>query len=174
MRLDSPWRGPLWLAFLFGCLVSATASGRFSVRLIADGALSFAFVPAFQVAALFVACRTGVRARVPFSRAVDAFFASQTPWFGWMTIVAAIFAVAPPRSSGLLLKPILYSGIVPFVWSGLTDARFFREVMDRRPLAAWRDVALQRLVGWSASLAYFFGIAAWHENVPEMLRRFVR
>jgi hypothetical protein len=38
-------RRPLLLAFLLGCSVSMLASGRFTLRLIVDGTLSFAFVP---------------------------------------------------------------------------------------------------------------------------------
>ena len=159
------WRRPLWLAFVFGCLVSATASGRFSARLIVDGALSFAFVPAFEVAALSIVCRTGVRAKVPFAHAVDRFFAGNTPWLVWMTIVAAAFAVVPPRNSGPLLKGAFFGSVGPLVWSGYADFLFFREVMQRDGAGAWRDVGLQRLVGWSAILTYFFGIAVWHEYV---------
>jgi hypothetical protein len=117
-RKRSLWRRPLWLAFVFGCLVSAAASGRFSVRLIGDGALSFAFVPAFEVAALAIVCRTGVRARLPFAEAVDRFFAGNRPWLVWMTIVAAVFSVVPPRSVGPLVKPELFGSVVPLVSSG--------------------------------------------------------
>jgi hypothetical protein len=164
-RNRSPWRRPLWLAFVFGCLVSATASGRFSVRLIADGALSFAFVPAFEVAALAIVCRTGVRARLPFAETVDRFFAGNSPWLVWMTIVAAVFAVVPPRSVGSLVKPALFLSLVPLVWSGYLDFRFFRNVMQRDGVGARRDLVLHRLIGWSATLTYFFGIAIWHEYV---------
>jgi hypothetical protein len=167
-RKHSLWRRPLWLAFVFGCMVSATASGRLSVRLIADGALSFAFVPAFEVAALAVVCGTGVRARLPFAEAVDRSFAGNTPWLVWMTVVAAAFAVVPPRSAGPLLKPALFGSVVPLVWSGFNDFRFFRDVMRRDGAGARRDVALQRLVGWGAVLTYFFGIAAWHEYVRQI------
>ena len=38
-------RRPLLLLFVLGCGVSMEVSGRFSLRLIADGMISFAFVP---------------------------------------------------------------------------------------------------------------------------------
>src|SRR5688572_14263722 len=38
-------RQPLFLAFVLGCGVSMLGSGRLTIRLIADGTLSFAFVP---------------------------------------------------------------------------------------------------------------------------------
>jgi hypothetical protein len=159
----SLWRGPLWLAFVIGCVVSAGASGGFRVRLIADGAVSFAFVPAFEVAALAIVCRTETRARVPFPEAVGRFFAGNTPWLAWMTIVAAAFAVTPPRSIGPLVKPALFGSLVPLVWSAYADFRFFRDVMQRDGAGARRDLALHRLISWSAILIYFFGIAIWHE-----------
>jgi len=162
-RKHSFWRRPLWLAFVFGCTVSAAASGRFSVRLIADGALSFAFVPAFEVAALAIVCRTGERARLPFAEAVDRFFAGNTPWLIWMTILAAALALVPPRSIGPLVKPALFGSVVPLVWSGYLDFRFFRDVMQRNGAGARRDLAFHRLIGWGAILTYFFGIAVWHE-----------
>jgi len=169
-RKYSLWRRPLAQAFVFGCMVSATASGRFSARLIADGALSFAFVPAFEVAALAIVCRTGVRARLPFAEAVDRFFAGNTPWLVWMTIVAAAFAVVAPRRIGPLVMPALFGSLVPLIWSGCLDFRFFRDVMQRDRPGAWRDLALHRLTGWSAILAYFFGVAFWHRSLPQILR----
>ena len=159
------WRRPLWLAFVLGCLVSATTTGRFGIRSIVDGAVSFAFVPAFQVGALFIVCRFGARARMPFGETVDRFFAGNTPWILWLTLVAAAYAVVPPRSSSTLFRPALLGAIVPAVWSGYSDFLFFRRVMERAPAGAGRDLALQRLLGWSAGFAYFFGIAVWHEYV---------
>ena len=167
-REYSLWRRPLWLAFVFGCLVSTTASGRFSVRLIVDGASSFAFVPVFEVVALSIVYRAGVRARLPFAQVVDRFLAGNTPWLVWMTIAAAAFAVVPPRDTGPLVKVAFFGSIVPLLWSGYADFRFFQEVMLRDSAGARRDVALYRLIGWSAILTYFFGIAVWHEYVQQI------
>jgi hypothetical protein len=167
-RIYSLWRGPLELVLVAGCLVSAAASGRFNVRLIVDGAVSFAFLPVFQVAALYLVCRTGVRARLPFAEAVDRFFEGNRAWLVWMTIVAAAFAVLPPRAINRLMKPALLSSVVPFLWSGRADFRFFRDAMQRDAAGAWRDVMLQRAFGLGAGLTYFFGIAVWHEYVPQL------
>ena len=166
-RRHSVWRRPLWMAFVFGCMVSALASGRFSVRLIADGSVSFAFVPVFEVAALAIVSRGGVRVRLPFAEAVERFFAGNTPWLVWMTIVAAAFAVVPPRDIGPLVRPALFGSVVPLVWSGCADFRFFRDVMQRGVAGARRDVVLYRLIAWTSILTYFFGIAAWHEYVRQ-------
>jgi hypothetical protein len=166
----SLWSGPLWLAFLLGCAVSAAVSGRFSARLIADGAISFAFIPAFEVASLLVVCHTGSRRRVPFSEAIDRFFEAHKSWWVWIAILAVTLALVPPRASRPWVKPLILAAIVPAIWSGFAHARFFRETMQRRPLDAWRDVALQRFLGWGASGAYFYGLAAWREVLPQLFR----
>jgi hypothetical protein len=53
-------RRPLLLAFTLGCAVSLLASGRLSARLIVDGAVSFAFVPVFEVLAFAALYRRGI------------------------------------------------------------------------------------------------------------------
>src|SRR5437867_1910507 len=69
-------RRPLLLLLFLGATISALASGRFSVRLIVDGALSFAFVPAIEMAALAIVAGRRARARaLPFANASDLFFA---------------------------------------------------------------------------------------------------
>jgi len=37
--------------------------------------------------------------------------------------------------------------------------------MQRGGVGARRDLVLHRLIAWSATLTYFFGIAVWHEYV---------
>ena len=48
-------RRPLFLAFVLGCGVSMLGSGRLTLRLIADGALSFAFVPLAELLGFVIA-----------------------------------------------------------------------------------------------------------------------
>jgi hypothetical protein len=96
---------------------------------------------------------------------VDRFLAGNTHWLVWVTCVGAVFSVVPPRSVGPLVKPALFGSVVPLVWSGYLDFQFFRDVMQRGGVGARRDLVLHRLIGWSATLTYFFGIAVWHEYV---------
>jgi hypothetical protein len=149
-------------------------SGRFSVRLIADGAMSFAFVPTFDVAALGVVCLTGPRARRPFAWTVDRFFAGNAAWLVWMAILAGVFAAIPPRYPLPLFGSPLLTGLVPLVWCACGDFRFFRSSMERSPAGAWRDLALHRLILWTSAVSYFFGIALWHEYVPQVVGWFMR
>ena len=69
------WRRPVLLLFVLGCGLSAAATGRFTVRLLFDGMVSFAFVPAITIALLAVIGRPSP-SRLSFSRAIDVFFAS--------------------------------------------------------------------------------------------------
>src|SRR5262245_25338762 len=82
-------RQPLLLAFLMGCTVSLTASGRVSARLVVDGALSFAFVPIIEVLAFAVVFRRSART-MPFADAADRFFTGNAPW---LLILAALAAL---------------------------------------------------------------------------------
>ena len=50
-------RRPLLLAFRLGCGVSIVASGRFTLRLIVDGTVSFAFVPLCELIAFVIVHR---------------------------------------------------------------------------------------------------------------------
>jgi hypothetical protein len=157
-------RRPLLLAFVLGWSVSLQASGRLSARLIGDGAVSFAFVPLFEMAALGAVYRLGPR-RISFARAVDLFFAANAPWLLWMIAFAVLRclqtpmqATAPPRS----LLSMLEVSLVPIAaWSAWIDLQFFREVLPRPAASPGRDLILQRAIGWTCALGYFAGYAIW-------------
>jgi hypothetical protein len=166
-RRGSWWRRPLALLFAFGCLVSILASGRLTARLILDGAVSFAFVAAIEIAAFAMARSTGGR-RAPvasppasFSRDVDLFLVGNAPWFLWMVLVGAIFGAVPPRALGPWMSPALLGSLIPTVWSAWIDFHFFREVLQRSPSGARRAVLVNRAIGWVAAFGIFLGIAIW-------------
>jgi hypothetical protein len=169
-RQASLLRRPLLLAFVFGCAVSALASGRFSARLIADGAVSFAFVPAIELAAFAVVYGTGTRQRLPFARAVDLFFSGNTPWLLWLAGLAAGSCLVSPRHIGPWLLPVALSMLVPIAWSASIDFHFFREVTNRPAREAIRDLILHRTLAWTSGAAYFFGIVIWSETLPAIVR----
>ncbi len=160
-------RRPLFLAFVFGCVVSLEASGRFTARLVADGAISAAFVPIFETIALGAVFRRRPHV-ISFARAVDIFFVANAPWLLWLIALAAlrglespIQATAPPP----LLEWIVIGSLVPTaVWSAWIDLHYFREVLPRLAGAA-RDLILQRAIGWSCTIVYFLGYAIWPEIV---------
>jgi hypothetical protein len=164
--------GQLFVAVLvLGSTVSLVASGRLSLRLIADGSLSFAFLPTFAVAgfaAVYFASRPDLT--MTFTRALDLFTIGQLPWLLWLLLLATISSFVPPRQLGPWIVPLELALAVPAVWSGIIDFYFFREVLARPRRAALRDLLLYRLLAWGASTAYFFGIAIWHELVPQAIK----
>ena len=162
-------RKPLLLLFVLGCGVSAMASGRFSARLIADGAISFSFLPVIEMLAFAIVNAIGSRRSLPFARAVDRFFSGNWPWLLWLSTVAAVTATVPPRHVGPWLLFLVLSALVPFAASLFIDARFFREVSGRVPRAARTDVLIHRAIAWPLGIGYFFGIAIWSDQLPALL-----
>ena len=160
-------RRPLLLLLFLGCFVSLMASGRFAVRLIVDGAISFAFVPAFCLAGLAVVWRLSPRTARSFASVADAFFAGFTPWLAWLIVAGAVLALVPPRAFGSWFFPLLTAGALPLVWSLRIDWRFFRDGLGRSPRQAVRDLAVHRAIEWIGVVAYFLGIALWYQVLPE-------
>ena len=151
-------RRPLLLALALGLAVSVLASGRFTLRLIADGALSMAFVPACQI--LGLAAVYPLRRRpVSFARAVDSFFSGNTVWLYWLCVFMVLGVALPVVDLGRLSGPFLVSSLVPITWSVVVDARFFQDVMGRSGGLVALDIVIERVVAWSAAMLYFLGIA---------------
>jgi hypothetical protein len=162
-------RKPLLLMLVLGLGVSAAASGRFTARLIVDGALSLAFLPAIEVAALAVVNARGTRRRLPFAEAVDRFLAGNEPWLVWLICVTIVSVTVPPRQIGAWLPWVASTAMVPFGLSVRLDVRFFSDVCHRSPREAITDLLLNRAIGWPLGVAYFFGIAIWSEQLPEFV-----
>ena len=89
---------------MLGCGVSLLGSGRFTLRLVLDGTLSFAFVPLCQLAAFAVVHRVQ-RSRLPFRAAADRYFATNTPWLWWMVGLLAVAAILPARHMDSCSRP---------------------------------------------------------------------
>ena len=138
-------------------------SGRLSVRLIADGMVSFAFLPAFQLLAFAVVYRRAPRP-LPFAQAADRFFAGNAPWLWWLVAFAALRCLLTPLQAGAppqLLRGRRAGDAWWASWPGrhtLTTGSF--ATCCRRPESA-RDLILQRAIGWTCGVVYFFGIAVW-------------
>jgi hypothetical protein len=163
-------RRPLELLFLIGCVVSLWASGRLTVRLIADGMVSFAFVPVFQMLSFAVVYRH-IRG-VPFAPAADRFLATDWRWRTWLVSIAALRLVLTPTQAGappeLLFRAVQASVLGVIAWSAYADYRFFLERVSR-PRDSVRALVLQRAISWTCSLVYFYGVAVW----PVIVDRFV-
>jgi hypothetical protein len=166
-------RQPLFLAFVLGCGVSMLGSGRLTLRLIADGTLSFLFVPLSELLG-FVISYSMVRKVRPEHRplpggdnagarscaqAVDDFFSTNQPWLWWSIALIVAAAIIPASRLGSLLGPILMTAPIPIMLSGVLEWRFARRVLGRTRGRAAVGLVMQRAVAWSAATAYFFGVA---------------
>jgi len=167
-------RRPLFLLFVIGCVVSFQTSGRLTARLIVDGAVSFAFIPLFELVSLAIVYRRRPPRPVSFARAVDLFFAANAPWLVWMLAFVALRSVQTPRQATALPLPLWrtleLSLLAVAAWSIYIDLHFFREVLPRADGRSARDLMLQRVVGWSSALLYFFGLATWPEIAGRIFR----
>jgi hypothetical protein len=166
-RTAGAWRllrRPLLLALFFGCTVSLQASGRLSARLVADGIVSFAFIPIFELLSLAVVYRRGQR-RVPFAQAVDLFFVANTPWLLWLLAFAAARSLQTPLQATALpdwwVLTLLLSVIPTASWSAYIDLQFFRTVLPRQEGSAARDLILQRTISWTCILGWYLGHELW-------------
>ena len=145
------------IVFILGCGVSLLGSGRFTLRLIVDGALSFAFVPLCQLAAFAVVHRVQ-RSPLPFRAAADQYFATNTGWLWWMVGLLVVSAALPAVRAGSVLPLLLISAPVPILLSVRADWRLFRND-GRTPRQAAMDIALERAIAWSLAWVYFLGMA---------------
>jgi hypothetical protein len=170
----SVWRRPLALALAFGVMTSAFASGRLSMRLIVDGAISFAFVPVIDIAMLAVVVRAfRPRRRVPFATLVDLFCTGHAPWLFWMLALAVTFSIVSPRDISEVFSPFAWTFVIPAIWSLWIDVRFFETVTGRTRHGAIVDALVHRALAWTLALVYFYGIAAYAlvmSTVPEWSR----
>jgi len=137
-------------------------SGRLTIRLIADGAVSFVFVPFFTIASFALVYRLGNRP-LRFTRAVDLFFVAN-PWLPWLAGFTALRCFLTPVQAAVMPHGLWPAVEVSFVallaWSAWRDWRFFRDVLERPSTRATRDLILQRAIAWFCALAWFQGPAA--------------
>jgi hypothetical protein len=166
-------RRPLLLAFVFGCVVSLAACGRVTLRLIVDGAVSFAFVPIVEAMAFAVVGLSG--AGGSFGERLDRFFATNAPWLFVLAGLAALCVIVPPIDLGVwLVLPrawlLIAIAVCAIAWSALLDVAFFRDVLRLPPAAAIRRAIVFRLIAWPAAVLYFFGFAIWPLAVAWMHR----
>jgi len=166
-RVSGWWHKPVFLLAVLAFAMSVTATGRFSLRLLFDAVVSFAFIPLLGIAGLAAVTSRRPRTR-SFREIIDLFFTGYGPWLVWLVIVAAFTAIVPSRELGDWIVALDLSLLVPVVWAIYVDFHFFREVMERTTGGAIKAIVLHRLIGWIGLVAYFDGRAAWSEVAPRV------
>jgi uncharacterized membrane protein len=141
------------------------ASGRLTPRLIIDGAVSFAFVPVFELVAFALVYRMRTR-HLPSPDDVDRFFTTTTPWMFCIVALSALVSLQAPRDVArwtvppLVLAPIGAIALA-VVGAAYQDVLYFREELQQSTAAATRDAMLLRAITWPAAAMYFLGVAIW-------------
>jgi hypothetical protein len=133
------------------------------MRLMLDAAVSFAFVPTFEIGAFaltwWLAGRCG-----SFRKSARIFLEGDRPWLIWLAIMTAVVSVIAPLEIVNWTEPQRFrlgvASAVPFaLWSARIDFYYFQQVLGRSRNAAAFDVFLQRAIAWGAGLIYFFALA---------------
>jgi hypothetical protein len=145
--------------------VSVLGSGRFTLRLLVDGAVSFAFVPLCQAAGV-AAVWVRRQSVLSYTATVDRHFENNIPWLMWLVAVAGLGVCVPVIEVGYWITPALVSLAAPVAWSAYLDFRLLRDDMRRTTSGAAFDVALQRAVAWPLAFMYFLGAVTLSDVVP--------
>jgi hypothetical protein len=158
-------RRPLFIAFLLGCMISLLTSQSLALRLVADGAINASFILLGQIFALAVV--RGRERTVPFSRAIDLFFAGYGPWSLWILVYSALWAFASPLQASTWAgsRAMFWAAAPVALWSGYVDYCFFRCVLQRSPERAARALLLQWAISWSLTIWIFGGGPLWSEHM---------
>ena len=164
-------RRPAMLLLVLGCTLSLLIAGRITLRLVADGAVSFAFIPVVELAAFAVVFHAGRSPAIGFRHAADRFFAGHGPWLLWLVALATLSVVLPPQTFVRWLDLVLRSALLPAAWSLVIDFHFSRTVMRRTAARAIGDLFLLRAIAWPAAVAYYGGIAMWTQVLPSLFPR---
>ena len=158
-------RQPLLLVFVLGTTVSMLGSGQFTLRLIVDGAVSFAFVPVCQAAGIS-AVWLRRRSVLSYAATLDSLFENNVPWLVWLLALIGIGAFVPVVELRNWITPVLVSLVAPVAWSAYLDFWLMRTTMCRTARGAALDVALQRAVAWPPAFTYFLGATLLSEVAP--------
>jgi len=159
------------LCLVLGCTLSLLIAGRLTLRLVADGAVSFAFIPVVELAAFAVVFHSGRSPGIAFRQAADRFFAGNSPWLLWLVGLATLSVVLPPQTFVRWLDPVLRSALLPAGWSMVIDFHFSRVVLRRTAARAIGDLFLLRAIAWPVAVAYYGGIGLWTQVLPSLFPR---
>lgn len=158
----------MFFLFVCGCGISLAAEGRLVAWLVFDGAMSAAFIPAVQLAAVLLVWRMRIGATGPRTSDLLSFLDGNAPWLWWWCAMAIAIAFVPPRSIGPWILVIFGSLLVPIMSGVIADARWLRVSRGRTAPQIIVDIALLRLVGWGAGVVWFFGFAIWYGELPKL------
>lgn len=160
-------RRPLLFAFVLGCAVSMTASGRLTLRLVVPTTAYGLLMALVEVLSLAVVRE---KTAMPFSRSLDLFFTGFGPWLLWLLPFATIWAFASPFDAYRWTGPEWdgYVAAAIAIWSAYIDFCFFRYVFRVPTRRAAANLVVQRAFSWTLAALIFGGGSLWSELVRKL------
>ena len=173
-RVWTACRRPLFLTLVLASIVSLLASGALTLRLVASAAIYWASIPIVE--ALLLAIVIGRRAnRPPMSRVIDLFFAGHASWTLLLLAIAASLAFLSPDAGWMLLLRLwVWVMLAVIAWSAYVDVCFFRSILGSSRPTALRDLAVLRLLTWTAVVAIFAGTSMTSAGLVETVLTILR
>jgi hypothetical protein len=146
-------RRPALVAVVIGGVVTLTTTGTLAPGLFLWSTLTWAVAPALQAllaAALMAPGPVRRHRRLPFTSAMDLFFAGHGPWSLWLLALGlAVMLKLPLGLVGLTARgPLLLAALVPLLWTAVLVFAFCRTVLG---------LGVRGAVAWTAA----YQIALW-------------
>jgi len=145
-------------AVVAGIATSVTATGRITWGLALSGAACWTLIPLLQLITS-TAVVAASRGRVDILRALEIFFTGHAAWSLWLIAAAALLFAAPDFiRQGI----VLYTAVVPFVWTAVMTYAFCRQVLGLDPRRAAAKTAIHQALTAAAIVAYVaWAVALW-------------
>jgi hypothetical protein len=151
--------GPVYTAFVLGCVTSIAATGVVSAISILSGTLAWSFVPALQMASGLWLCRRPPAPHADRVRALALLFSTHLPWTLWIVLAGFRLILFPVGQGGLAF--LLATTLVPAIWTRRLLISFCIHVLGCGRADARRRTRVHQLatlavaitsVGWAIGL----------------------
>lgn len=161
----SGWRVLRRLAvtlLVIGVAVPIMAVQRVTIGLFANAVVFWSFVVAIQFVVGVTLIASSPARRAAGGHALDLWFAAHLPYSLWLLLAAAWFASRP----GTAPEMLVFSAILPAVWTAILVSGFCRVVLEASAAGArWRAAAHQVII-WSIGLGYIaWGAGGWFQVI---------
>lgn len=166
------WRAvcnrPATVALMIAACVTLSNAGQLLPTLWFGSALTWAWVPALQIAIavplILLARLVRPGPAVPLSSAIDLFFVGHAPWSLWLLGVGLLLAAGLPNGVFAGLGNVLLSGLLPIAWTCIISFAFWRTVAALPLVLALLWTLLYQGIIWA--IAYLCVGAATHRLWP--------
>jgi hypothetical protein len=161
---------PAIVLLVIGVIVPIMAVQRVTIGLVVTSALSWSFAVVIQILAGAVVIGSAPSRRIAMPRALDLWLAGHLPYSVWMLAVAILVA----NSMWGSLDSLVFSAVVPAVWTSFIVSAYCRTVLATTASGARWRVAMHQALVWSTALTYIaWASGGWRLGLLAFLvRRF--